>query len=90
MFKMHRDYSNIMHYKHVKICYNMINIFEHERKKVATFIQNILEAFRVPSIAYGNNYDIVDPNLVRYFRTEYGRDRQSELNQHLDKINKNK
>ena len=38
-----------------------------------------------PSSAY---YDNVDPNIVRYFRTEYGRDWQGALNEHLYNLNK--
>ena len=35
-------------------------------------------------------FDNVDPNLVRYFRTEYGKDWQSALTDHLyKKENKN-
>ena len=32
-----------------------------------------------------NTYDNVDPNLVRYFRTEYGRDWKVALDYHLSK-----
>ena len=34
-------------------------------------------------------FDNVDPNLVRYFRTEYGKDWQSALTDHLYKKENN-
>ena len=46
-------------------------------------IQNFFSSFRIPSINYGYNFDNVDPNLVRYFRTEYGGDWQVALQEHL-------
>lgn len=61
---------------------------KYERKKMVQFIQKIVDAFRVPSLAYGDNFDNVDANLVRYFRTEYGRDWQGALNEHLYNLNK--
>jgi len=56
---------------------------KYERKKMVQFIQKVVDAFRIPSLAYGDNFDNVDPNLVRYFRTEYGRNWKSALNEHL-------
>ena len=53
-------------------------------------IQNFINSLRFPTIAYGDNYDNVDANLVRYFRTEYGRDWKGALNEHLYNVNKNK
>ena len=47
------------------------------------FLQSIVEAFRFPTLSPYNNFDNVDPNLVRYFRTEYGRDWKTALNEHL-------
>tara|TARA_B100001778_G_C17982163_1_gene359703 strand:- start:230 stop:427 length:198 start_codon:yes stop_codon:yes gene_type:complete len=61
---------------------------KYERKKMVQFIQKIVDAFRVPSLAYGDNFDNVDPNLVRYFRTEYGRDWEGALSEHLHKTTK--
>ena len=46
-------------------------------------IQKVIDAFRLPSLAHGDNFDTVDPNLVRYFRTEYGRDWKSELEHYI-------
>ena len=63
---------------------------KYERKKMVQFIQKVVDAFRVPSLAYGDNFDNVDPNLIRYYRTEYGRNWQDALNEHLYNINKNK
>ena len=47
------------------------------------FIQSVINAFRLPSVFDGHNLDNVDPNLVRYFRTEYGRNWKSALSEHL-------
>ena len=46
-------------------------------------IQGIIDALRYPSYAYFVNNDNVDPNVVRYFRTEYGRDWQAELQHYI-------
>ena len=59
---------------------------KYERKKMVQLIQKIIDTFRVPSIVHGDNFDSVDPNLVRYFRTEYGRNWKSALNEHLYKL----
>ena len=56
---------------------------KYERKKMVQLIQKVIDAFRLPSIAHGDNFDTVDPNLVRYFRTEYGRNWKAALNEHL-------
>ena len=53
-------------------------------------IQKVIDAFRIPSVYNVDNFDNVDPNLVRYYRTEYGRNWQSALNEHLYNVNKNK
>ena len=53
-------------------------------------IQGIIDALRYPSYSYFVNNDNVDPNVVRYFRTEYGKHWQDALNEHLYNINKNK
>jgi hypothetical protein len=63
---------------------------KYERKKMVQFIQKVVDAFRLPSLAHGDNFDTVDPNLIRYYRTEYGRNWQDALNEHLYNINKNK
>ena len=52
-------------------------------------IQGIIDAIRFPSFSYFVNNDNVDPNLVRYFRTEYGPRWQEALNEHLYNRNKN-
>jgi len=46
-------------------------------------IQNFINSLRIPTFAYGDNFDNVDANLVRYFRTEYGRNWKGALNEHL-------
>ena len=56
---------------------------KYERKKMVQLIQNFFDSLRFPSVTHGYNLDTVDPNLVRYFRTEYGRDWQNALNEHL-------
>ncbi len=61
---------------------------KYERKKMVQQIQNFINALRFPTVAYGDNFDNVDANLVRYFRTEYGRDWQGALNEHLYNLNK--
>ena len=49
-------------------------------------IQNILNFFDNTYKAINNdNFDDVDPQLVRYFRTEYGNDWKSALTEHLYK-----
>ena len=53
-------------------------------------IQKVIDAFRIPSVYDVNNFDNVDPNLVRYYRTEYGRNWKSALNEHLYNVSKNK
>ena len=53
------------------------------------FIQGIIDAIRFPTFNPYNNYDNVDANLVRYFRTEYGPRWQEALNEHLYNRNKN-
>ena len=50
------------------------------------FLQSIVEALRFPTFHHNNHFDHVDPNLVRYFRTEYGRNWKSALNEHLYKL----
>ena len=56
---------------------------KYERKKMVQQIQNFINALRFPTVAYGDNFDNVDPNLIRYFRTEYGADWQVSLDYHL-------
>ena len=56
---------------------------KYEREKMVQQIQNFFNSLRFPTVAYGDNFDNVDANLVRYFRTEYGRDWKGALNEHL-------
>ena len=51
-------------------------------------IQNFLDSLRISTISHGDSFDNVDPNLVRYFRTEYGRDWKTSLNEYLFKQNR--
>ncbi len=61
---------------------------KYEREKMVQQIQNFFNSLRFPTVAYGDNFDNVDANLVRYFRTEYGRDWQGALSEHLYNISK--
>ena len=63
---------------------------KYERKKMVQLIQNFFNSLRFPTVAYGDNFDNVDTNLIRYFRTEYGRDWKGALSEHLHNTNKNK
>ena len=49
-------------------------------------IKNILNFFdhSYKSMSF-NTFDKVDPQLIKYFRTEYGQDWQSALTEHLYK-----
>ena len=62
----------------------------HGREKIYMSIKSFVRSFR------SNFYDInnylfeqVDPNLIRYFRTEYGRDWKIALEHYLYKKNLN-
>ena len=52
-------------------------------------IQGIIDAIRFPSYSYFVNNDNVDPNVVRYFRTEYGKRWEEALNDYLYNKSKN-
>ena len=57
---------------------------KYERKnKMVQLIQGFINSLTFSHVAYGGGADNVDPNLVRYFRTEYGRDWQAELQHYL-------
>ena len=49
-------------------------------------INNIYSALKATynSVNLGH-YDGIDPNLIRYFKTEYGKDWRSALTEHLYK-----
>ena len=48
---------------------------KYERKnKMVQLIQGFINSLTFSSLTNGGGADNVDPNLVRYFRTEYGRD----------------
>ena len=78
-----------MHKLHISYDYNLLElhtkniIFKKERNKM---IKNILNFF---DYTYKNindyAFDKVDPQLVKYFKTEYGQDWQSALTEHLYK-----
>ncbi len=56
---------------------------KYEREKMVQQIQNFFNSLRFPTVAYGDNFDNVDANLVRYFRNEYGGDWQVALSHYL-------
>ena len=56
---------------------------KYERKKMVQLIQNFINSLTLSSVSYGDSNGSVDPNLVRYFRTEYGRDWQAELQHYI-------
>ena len=78
-----------MHYLHITYVFNLLElhnkniIFNLERNKM---IKNILNFFdhSYKSMNF-NTFDKVDPQLIKYFRTEYGQDWQSALTEHLYK-----
>jgi len=52
-------------------------------------MQSIVNLFTsLGKIFVFNNFGSVDPNLIRFFRVEYGSRWQEELNQHLYNQNK--
>jgi len=71
----------------MKLCYIVVYA-KYERKKMVQLIQNFFNSLRFPAIAHGNNFDNVDTNLIRYFRTEYGRDWEGALSEHLHNADK--
>ena len=52
-------------------------------------IQGIIDAIRYPSYTYFVDNDNVDPNVVHYFKTEYGKHWQDALNDYLHNKSKN-
>ncbi len=52
-------------------------------------IQGIIDAIRFPTFTYFADNDNVDPNVVRYFRTEYGPRWEEALNESLYNRKKN-
>ena len=65
------------------ICIHKFLYKEQERKKMYKNILNFINSTYKAVNDYG--FDNVDPQLVRYFRTEYGKDWQSALTEHLYK-----
>ena len=57
---------------------------KYERKiKMVQLIQGFINSLTFSHVAYGDSNGSVDPNLVRYFRTEYGRDWKAELEHYI-------
>ena len=67
--------------------HNKILILNNERFKM---INNIINFFDNTYKAINNySFDNVDPQLLKYFKTEYGKDWQSALTEHLYKKESN-
>ena len=78
-----------MHKLHITYVYNLLELHNKNIiliKKRNKMINNILKFFdhSYKSMNF-NTFDQVDPQLVKYFRTEYGQDWQSALTEHLYK-----
>ena len=78
-----------MHKLHITYVFNLLELHNKNiilRKKRNKMIKNILKFFdhSFKSMNF-NTFDKVDPQLVKYFRTEYGQDWQSALTEHLYK-----
>ncbi len=57
------------------------------------FIKSMARVLNSSCSAFNyNNFDTIDPNLIRYFRTEFGKDWKIALEQYLhkEKINNKK
>ena len=78
-----------MHKLHISYDFNLLELHNKNiicKTKRNKMIKNILNFF--DHTYKGINYygfDNVDPQLIRYFRTEYGQDWQSALTEHLYK-----
>ena len=78
-----------MRYLHITYVFNLLELHNKNIiliKKRNKMINNILKFFdhSYKSMNF-NTFDKVDPQLVKYFRTEYGQDWQSALTEHLYK-----
>jgi len=78
-----------MHLLHITYVFNLLELHNKNIiliKKRNKMINNILKFFdhSYKSMNF-NTFDKVDPQLVKYFRTEYGQDWQSALTEHLYK-----
>lgn len=67
--------------------HNKILILNNEGFKMINNIINFFDNTYKAVTNYG--FDNVDPQLLRYFRTEYGKDWQSALTEHLHKKDSN-
>tara|TARA_X000000368_G_C22624312_1_gene533658 strand:- start:267 stop:533 length:267 start_codon:yes stop_codon:yes gene_type:complete len=82
-----------MHNLHIIYVFNLLELhilnFIYNLKGIK-MIQNIIHFFDSTYKAInGYSFDNVDPQLVRYFRTEYGQDWKSALTEHLYKKESN-
>ena len=75
---MHINYHFLLLYWHIKKLY--INI----GKEKIMFFKSLIATLQSSYTAFNDNgYDNVDPNIVKYFRTEFGADWQAALEHHL-------
>ena len=82
-----------MHILHIIYVFNLFEMHIkkiYKKKERNKMLKNILNFFdhtykRINYYAFDN----VDPQLIRYFRTEYGQDWQSALTDHLYKKERN-
>ena len=77
-----------MHLMHILYVFNLLDLHINiliSLLKGNKMIKNILSFLNTPNIYNVNNFDNVDPQLIRYFRNEYGTDWKSALTEHLYK-----
>ena len=66
--------------------HNYFSISNNGKENKFMFIKSFIEGITNNYYDISNNrFDKVDPNLIRYFRTEYGRDWKIALDYHLSK-----
>ena len=66
--------------------HNYFSISNNGKENKFMFIKSFIEGITNNYIDISNNtFDKVDPNLIRYFRTEYGRDWKVALEHYLYK-----
>ena len=68
-----------LYVKHIP--FQTIYLYERNKKFMLNYF--IEKLSRYTNIYNTNSYDNVDPNLIRYFRTEYGADWKVALDYHL-------
>ena len=79
---MHNIYHYLLLCLHIKI-----PILEYWKGKIMFFKSLITTLNSSYSTFNDNRYDNVDPNIVKYFRTEFGANWKAALEHHLYKEN---